>query len=456
MAKYLTAPAASEKLPRGIPFIIGNEAAERFSFYGMRTILIVFMTEHLLNRSGELDTMAPEEAKVTVHLFVSGVYFTPILGALLSDIFLGKYRTILWLSIVYCLGHLALALDETRLGLMVGLSLIVIGAGGIKPCVSAHVGDQFGAKNHRLLARVFSWFYFSINLGAFSSSLLTPVLLEEYGPGWAFGVPGVLMFLATIIFWLGRNVFIHIPPGGMCFAKEAFSPDGIKAVVKLFLIYVFVAMFWALFDQTGSAWVLQAKEMDRQVFGRELLASQIQAANPALIMILIPIFSYIIYPLISSVFPLTPLRKISLGFFVTAAAFALSAGVQERIDAGETPHIIWQVNAYILITAAEVMVSITCLEFSYTQAPKRMKSFIMAIFLLSVTLGNLFTAGVNQFIQNEDGTVKLEGASYYWFFTGAMFVTAILFVFVAALYKERTYIQDDSDSTAEPDAEAAT
>ena len=97
------------------------------------------------------------------HLFTSAVYFTPILGAVLCDVFLGKYRTILLLSIVYCLGHFALALNETKMGLIIGLSLISIGAGGIKPCVSAHVGDQFGKSNSHLLERVFSWFYLSIN-----------------------------------------------------------------------------------------------------------------------------------------------------------------------------------------------------------------------------------------------------------------------------------------------------
>ena len=444
MGKYLTAPVPSDKTPAGIPYIIGNEAAERFSFYGMRTILIIFMTEHLMGDSGQLDAMTDDEAKVYVHLFVATVYFTPLLGGFLSDIFLGKYRTIIWLSIVYCLGHLALALDETRTGLAIGLSLIALGAGGIKPCVSAHVGDQFGSKNQNFLAKVFSWFYFAINLGAFASTLLTPLLLKHTGPGWAFGVPGILMFLATVIFWTGRKRFVHIPAGGARFLKETFSREGLGAAAKLCVIYVFVAMFWALFDQTGSAWVLQAQEMDRHLFGFEILPSQIQAANPLLIMILIPVFSYGIYPLIGRVFPMTPLRKISVGLFVSVIAFALSAYIQTRIDNQETPHIVWQIYAYILITAAEVMVSITCLEFSYTQAPKTMKSFIMSVFLLSVTLGNLFTAGVNFFIQSEDGTGKLEGASYYWFFTVAMLVTAVLFLFVTAFYKEKTYIQDDS------------
>ena len=130
MSKYLTAPLPTQGMPGGMPFIIGNEAAERFSFYGMRAILVVFMTQYLVGSGGALDVMSEEEAKGWYHLFVSGVYLTPVLGALLSDGVLGKYRTIILLSLVYCAGHAALALDDSRVGLVVGLGLIAIGAGG--------------------------------------------------------------------------------------------------------------------------------------------------------------------------------------------------------------------------------------------------------------------------------------------------------------------------------------
>ena len=113
--------------------------------------------------------------------------------------------------------------------LAMGLGLIALGAGGIKPCVSAHVGDQFGEQNEHLIPRVFGWFYFSINAVSTISMLLTPWLLENYGPGWAFGVPGVLMVLATFVFWIGRYKFVHIPPGGNEFFRETFSEDGLRA-----------------------------------------------------------------------------------------------------------------------------------------------------------------------------------------------------------------------------------
>lgn len=443
MPKYKTAPIASTKMPAGIPNIVANEAAERFSYYGMRSILVVFMTGHLLDSSGRPDVMSEDEAKAYFHLFVSAVYMTPLLGALLADGILGKYRTIISLSLVYCLGHLALAVDDTRVGLIIGQGLIALGAGGIKPCVSAHVGDQFGKTNQYLLSPVFGWFYFAINLGAFSSMLISPWLLSRYGAHVAFAVPGILMLTATGVFWAGRFKFVHIPPGGVEFVRESMSGIGLSSIGKLSVIYLFVAMFWALFDQTGSSWVLQAQKMDRVIFGYEVLPSQIQATNPLLIMLLIPLFSAYVYPMLGRVMNLTALRKISIGMFITGAAFALTGWIQSRIDSGFAPTILWQVLAYVLLTSAEVMVSVTCLEFSYTQAPRKMKSFIMAFFMMSVALGNLFTSAVNFFIQNEDGTSKLAGASYFWFFTGLMVLTATVFLFVIRRYREVSYIQHE-------------
>ncbi|UCF46885.1 MAG: POT family MFS transporter, partial [Myxococcales bacterium] len=441
------APAPIEGMPPGIPYIVGNEAAERYSYYGMRAILVIFMTKFLMNPQGELDLMTDEQAKTWFHGFVTAVYFFPIFGAIVSDAFLGKFRTIMALSIVYCLGHLTLAIDDTRIGLGLGLALIAIGSGGIKPCVSAHVGDQFGRTNSHLLPKVFGWFYFAINVGALASILFAEPLLHRFGSSVAFGVPGVLMALATLVFWMGRNKFVHIPPGGVGFLREVFSGEGLAALGKLFIIYTFIAMFWALFDQQGSAWVLQAARMDRH-FIVDWDPSQAQWLNPALVLLFIPLFNRVIYPAFERFWPLTPLRKISLGLFLTVPAFLLPAWLDARLDAGETVNIVWQLGGYIIMTAAEVLVSITALEFSYTQAPRRMKSLVMGAFLMSVSIGNFFTAAVNFFIQNPDGTSKLDGASYYLFFAGAMAVTAVLFVPVAVWYKERTYIQDEAPGEA--------
>jgi POT family proton-dependent oligopeptide transporter len=156
-----------------------------------------------------------------------------------------------------------------------------------------------------------------------------------------------------------------------------------------------------------------------------------------------------LYPALERRFRLSALRKIALGMFVTAAAFAIPAWLQIRIDAGAAPSIAWQLLAYLGLTAGEVMVSVTCLEFSYTQAPHRMKSFVMAFFMLSVALGNLFTSAVNFLIQEPDGAVRLAGADYYWFFTLLMLGAAALFLLVVRFYRERTYLHAELPATAE-------
>jgi len=443
-SEYLTAPIPSKKMPSGMPYILGNEAAERFAFYGMTSILVIFMTKYLTGADGKLAVMGDEQAKTWFHLFNSGVYFLPFVGALIADIWLAKYRTVIYFCLVYCVGLFALTFDHTRVGLGVGLVLAAIGSGVVKPCVSANVGDQFGKTNEHLLSKFYAWFYFSINLGACISMFLCPWLLDRYGPFLGFGVPGGLMVVATLAYWLGRRKFVHIPAGGLGFVRETLSGEGLRAVAKLVIIYLFVIMFWALFYQSQSAWVLQAEHMNLRWLGFTWLPEQPQAINPFLIMVMIPLFSYVVYPAIDRVFPLTALRKIAIGLFLAALSFVVSAWIETQIVAGAKPSIGWQGFAYVILTAAEIMVSITCLEFSYTQAPKRMKSFIQAIFLMSISAGNTFTAVVNWIIENEDGTRKLPGASYYWFFVIAMLATALLFIPVARRYKLQDYIQDEA------------
>lgn len=217
-----------DRFPPGIPYIVGNEGAERFSYYGMRQILYIYLTSLFVGFAVE-STVAPAalaEAKIratqVTHLFMAGVYLFPMIGAILADRLLGKYKVIFWVSLIYCSGQAALALAGTwgaegKIGMaesavFMGLTLIALGSGGIKPCVSANVGDQFTAKNSHLVSRIFQIFYFIINFGSFFASLLTPWLYKKYGAAVAFGVPGVLMAIATLIFWAGRNRFVRVPP----------------------------------------------------------------------------------------------------------------------------------------------------------------------------------------------------------------------------------------------------
>ncbi|MBX9581311.1 MAG: MFS transporter, partial [Gemmataceae bacterium] len=203
-------------MPRQVAYIIGNEACERFSFYGMRNILTQFLASSaLLFGAAELIPQAEREgaAKEVFHTFVLGVYFFPLLGGWVADRLLGKYRTILYLSLVYCVGQACLAaFVGDKAGFYAGLFLVALGSGGIKPCVSAFVGDQFDQSNKSLAKVVFDAFYWIINFGSFFASLLTPLLLRRFGPEVAFGVPGVLMFASTVILGLGRRLYVDVPP----------------------------------------------------------------------------------------------------------------------------------------------------------------------------------------------------------------------------------------------------
>src|SRR5438128_2192990 len=202
-------------MPPQVPFIIGNEACERFSFYGMRNILTIFLIDWLLKNHVPAQAEREAAAKAAFHLFVFGVYFTPLLGGFLADRFLGKYRTILYISLLYCAGHACLAIfHDDRNGFYAGLVLIALGSGGIKPCVSALVGDQFTAENKQLVNKVFAMFYWSINLGSFFASMLIPKTLRLFGPAVAFGIPGILMGIATLVFWMGRGLYVRVPPSG--------------------------------------------------------------------------------------------------------------------------------------------------------------------------------------------------------------------------------------------------
>ena len=445
--QYRIAPIETDKYPPGIPYIVGNEAAERFSYYGMNSILVVFMTQYMMNAQGQPDHMTATQADAWYHTFVSAVYFLPILGALLADAVLGKYLVILLLSVAYCFGHFALAMNDTRLGLVIGLTLIALGAGGIKPCVSANVGDQFGPRNQHLMTRMFNWFYFSINLGSAFSTLLIPWLLDKAGPRIAFGVPGIAMLVATVVFWMGRRKFVHIPPAGLGnYARELSQRENFKALCNLLLLVPFAAMFWALWQQNFSSWVVQSEKMDRRLFGHDWLPAQIQTVNPIFVLLMLPLFSYVIYPAAARFVKVTPLRRFGAGLWAVIVSFVIIWWIQTRIDAGQKPHILWQILAFVVLTAGEVLLSVTHLEFAYTQAPQKMKALVMCTYLGSIALGNAFTAGVNFFIQNPDGSLKLTGAAYFLFFVKIMLVTALLFLIVSHLYRGKIYIQDETET----------
>ncbi len=491
-----TVPIPSEsqrqtaKYPKSIPYIIGNEAAERFSFYGMRAILATFLVAQFFNPTNDpaLQGIAEAQANEKVHSFVSLAYFMPVVGAVLADWFFGKYRVILYISMLYCVGHACLAMfDQDLTGFSIGLILIAIGAGGIKSNVSANVGDQFDESNQHLLSKVYGWFYFSINFGSVFANIFIPVIYKNYGAAWAFGVPGILMALATLMFWLGRKQYVRLPPSGikrdnflfisvyalmnmgkkrkgeswLDVAKEKFNPvtvEAIKSVYSVLAVFAFIPLFWALWDQCLSEWVLQARKLDLRMgvnfvpqfddnwnfkgFTDEILVEQVQVANPVFLLTFIPLFTYGVFPMFRKIgINPTPLRRIGAGLFLTALSFVVISLIQQDIDAGGRPSVWMQILAYAILAAGETLVSVTGLEYAYTHSPKSMKSTMTAIWFLAVTVGNQIVAMINGNIAAKGFFYQLQGASYFWFFTIAMAINTLIFILISGRLKEKNYVE---------------
>uniref|UniRef100_A0A669D902 Solute carrier family 15 member 1 n=1 Tax=Oreochromis niloticus TaxID=8128 RepID=A0A669D902_ORENI len=371
--------------PLSIFFIVVNEFCERFSYYGMRAVLVLYF-KYFLQWDEDLATSI-------YHTFVALCYLTPILGAIVADSWLGKFKTIIYLSIVYTIGQVAMAVsavhditDSNRDGTpdnmtfhvvlsMVGLFLIALGTGGIKPCVAAFGGDQFSEHQDKQRRTFFSVFYLCINGGSLLSTIITPILRgQECGIysqqkcySLAFGVPAALMVVALVVFIVGSGMYYKAEPEGnimldvckcigfaiknryrhrskqypkrqhwMDWAEEKYDKlliAQIKMVLKVLFLYIPLPMFWTLFDQKGSRWTLQATTMNGYFGQLVIQPDQMQTFNPILILTLVPIMDSVIYPLIKKCgFNFTPLKRMTVGMFLAAMAFVCAALVQVEID----------------------------------------------------------------------------------------------------------------------------
>lgn len=500
----MTTPVTPKsEMPRQIPFIIGNEACERFSFYGMRNVLTDFLSGYLLLSLVEAER--GPASKEVFHTFAMGVYFFPLLGGFLADRLLGKYRVILYLSIVYCIGQVMLAMSvDNKTGFYGGLFLIALGSGGIKPCVSSFVGDQFDQSNKHLAKVVFDAFYFIINFGSFFASLLIPPLLKSGYVRMAFAVPAILMAISTVVFYAGRKRYVNVPPAGrdpdsffsvcrtalfgtggvnvgsvlvtlgtvlalatfalmpvlhavptLCLALVIFlafagpgaylrvehargkhaddAIDGVKSALRVLVLFALVTPFFSLFDQKATTWVLQGNTMQLPGWAWFKTASQMQAANPLLVMLLIPFNNLVLYPLLRKwgINP-TPLRRMGVGLAFAASSFVVVAFMQQMMDRGQQLSVLWQLVPYALLTLGEVLVSATGLEFAYSQAPARLKGVLMAFWSLATTIGNLWVLLANASVKSEGVTKAIEAQGWGVISTQMYFFAAFAFVAAAA------------------------
>ncbi len=468
----ISSPTGSRaaRWPSQIKYIIGNEACERFSYYGMRSVLAGYITGAVLK--GGLGKDA-DTATGVIHLFVFVNYFMPLVGAWLSDKLIGRYNTILWVSLFYCAGHGVLACSDWVGGvdgkltcLYIGLALIAFGSGGIKPCVSAFVGDQFRPDQNHLLQKAYGAFYWAINFGSFFSFLVIPWIKDRWGFSLAFGVPGILMAIATLIFWLGTPHYVRVPssretrsagffavlwqalvakrsPGqpfwdGALGRFSRHEVDAARSVPPILFVFALVPFFWSLFDQTNSTWVLQGQTMvPVKVLGMTFGAEQMQSVNPTLVMLLVPLLTLLVYPRIGKY--AAPLKRMAAGMFLGALSFLAVAAIQSRIEGGAQLCILLQLAPYIILTAAEVLISTTGLEFAFREAAPEMKSTIMSFWLLTVAFGNLLVAGLTK-VLGGSGAGAHSGSvstSRFLLYAGMTFAVAILFSIQTAFYTYR-------------------
>ena len=464
----------------------------RFSFYGMKAILPLYLTGSL--------NFTQTRSTTLIHSFNFSAYFFTLFGGILSDSLLGRYQTILSLSLVYCVGMAVLAgssLSSSAPYFLFGLVLVAFGTGGIKPCVSAFGGDQFNPSQVDAISTYFSIFYFTINAGSVLSMFITPIMRQNvhcFGEQscypLAFGLPAALMFLATVVFFAGSRLYVKKPASSDASSLKVLKVIGsasigwiksratrlsnedktfleyadmstyprefiheTKIVLGILAVFAPISLFWALYDQQGSSWTYQALMMNGKIGPISIKPEQMGVFNAILILLLIPAFDRIIYPSLASLgVSLAPLAKIFWGMALASASFILASLLQFFIDSRGTfeaapqdpgtkmctagcVHVLWQFPQYFILTCGEVMLSITGLEFAYSQAPESMKSVCSAAWLLTVAVGNLVVMIFNELDPVSWLARDHKMAWNFLFWAGILALGTFSFALMASKYK---------------------
>ena len=452
--------------PRGLFVLFFAEMWERFSYYGMRAILIFYLLQHWL--------FAEEKAYIIYGAYTALVYITPVIGGLLADRYLGQRKAVQFGAILLVIGHGLMAFEGTggqdspMLNVFwLALAFIIMGVGFLKANISVIVGQLYGQGDPRR-DPAFTIFYMGINLGAFFGSLLVGYLGQTWGWGWGFGAAGVGMLLGLIVFvWgkphlLGRGeapdaAALERPVMGLPFLSlergiylAALIGVGIVwllvqyqsivggllgvtgAAVVVYLLYTAVVkldridrdrilaalflialqpLFWALFEQAGSSLnVYTDEQVDRVIFGWEVPASMFQSLNAAYIILLAPVFAWLWLALAKrGLEPSTP-AKFGLGLIQLGAGFlVMVAGVLATGTETLTP-VIFIFLVYLLHTMGELCLSPVGLSAMTKLAPAKLMSLMMGTWFLSTAAGN-FIGGLIAQATGGHGAEVAEGAA---------------------------------------------
>jgi POT family proton-dependent oligopeptide transporter len=407
-----------------------TEMWERFSYYGMRALLVLYLIastdQELAN--GQTNTnpgfgWSDESAYLLYGIYTWAVYLTPIFGGMMADKLLGTHRSMLIGGWIIAAGHITLAATElfgvsagevvtlqtgpgAMLCFVAGLTLIVVGTGFFKPCASVMVGQLYSENDPRRDAG-FTIFYMGINIGAFGAPFIAGTLGETVGWHWGFGSAAVGMIAGILFYQILRNKYlpdIGLPPDRSSAAlqnKHARPPlssvEWQRIVVILILAFVGNIAFWTAFEQAGSSMnVFAAQSTDRTLWGwldSPFPATWYQAANPAAVIIFAPVFAWL-WVILSrrGLEPSTP-AKFALGLWLLGLAFiamvfgAMQAGTGELAG----PH--WLLITYVVYTWGELCLSPVGLSMVTKLAPLHLQSAMMGLWFFSFSLSNL-AAGV--------------------------------------------------------------
>lgn len=388
--------------PRGLATLFFTEMWERFSYYGMRAILLLYMVAPVT--AGGLG-FATEKGTSIYGWYTMGVYAMSIPGGWIADRFLGLYRSVLVGGIIIALGHFSMVFRTTNM-FYLGLCLVVLGTGMLKPNVSSMVGTLYDKDDVRRDAG-FSVFYTGINLGAFIAPLICGPLAQKIDWHWGFGAAGIGMTLGVIQYILGKRYLIgkDAPRTEAAKAREEQSVQKTPAppltksdwnrIFVIFILFVFATIFWAAFEQAGSSLNLFADRLtDLHMFGMDVPSSTFQSIQPLFVIILSSVFAWI-WLRLGSHEPSSP-TKFSLGLLFVGIGFLLLVPASGLAQTHGKVSPWWLVGVYFFHTVGELCLSPVGLSITSKLAPQRIVGLMMGVWFMSISLGNKlggYTAG---------------------------------------------------------------
>lgn len=372
--------------PKGLYILFLTEMWERFSYYGMRTLLVYYMIKHLM--------LPQADASQIYGLYTGLVYFTPFFGGLLADRFWGQRRTVIVGGVIMAAGHFCMAFESL---FFPALALLILGNGAFKPNISTQVGGLYPPNDPRR-DRAFSLFYVGINLGAFMSPLICGTLGEVYGWHYGFGAAGVGMVIGLGIYiwglrWLGPD-HLHQLPEIEAVPPATLASDERQRIWGLLMICLITVLFWAAYEQQGNTIALWADTgTDRHIFGWEMPATWFQSLNPMFIFMFTPVITALwAWQARRSAEP-SSATKMAMGCLLLGAAYlVLVTPANDYTAHGNPVSMWWLIGFNLVLTIGELYLSPVGLSLVCKLAPVRMVSMLMGVWFMTSFVGN-YTAG---------------------------------------------------------------